>query len=78
MLSDIPNLEEACHSLVQLANENGGRDNVTVILARVSEDDELADLDLNDEISDEVEFEDLTDKASRELMSEDTPETEEP
>ncbi len=78
MLRDIPNLEEACHSLVHLANENGGRDNVTVILARVSEDDELADLDLNDEISDEVEFEDLTDKASRELMSEDTPETEEP
>jgi PPM family protein phosphatase len=72
ILEDNPNLEEACHRLVQLANENGGRDNVTVILARITNDDDLGDLDLADEISDEVEFEDLTGATETELTGEET------
>ena len=30
-----PSLEAACHALVDLANERGGEDNITVVLARV-------------------------------------------
>jgi PPM family protein phosphatase len=72
ILGDVPNLDEACHKLVQMANENGGRDNVTIILARISHGDDLGDLDLDDEISDEVEFEDLTGKNDSEFMEDDT------
>jgi PPM family protein phosphatase len=33
-----PSLEAACHALVDLANERGGDDNITVVLARVDGD----------------------------------------
>jgi len=72
ILGDVPDLEEACHRLVQLANENGGRDNVTVILARITNDEDLGDLDLDDDISDEIEFKDLTSESDDELADEDT------
>jgi len=33
-----PDLEEACRKLIALANERGGPDNITVIIARIEED----------------------------------------
>jgi len=35
-LEDHPDLEDACRSLVTLANQNGGWDNVTAVLIRAS------------------------------------------
>ena len=35
-LEDHPDLEDACRSLVALANQNGGWDNVTAVLIRAS------------------------------------------
>ncbi len=35
LLASKGNLEEACNQLIQLANENGGNDNVTVVLVEV-------------------------------------------
>lgn len=37
-LASAPVLEHACHQLIALANERGGRDNVTVLLARAEND----------------------------------------
>ena len=37
--ANLDDLENACNELVRLANENGGEDNITVILAKVSGDD---------------------------------------
>ena len=33
-------LTDACASLIDLANDNGGRDNITVVLVRIEEEDE--------------------------------------
>ncbi len=37
ILNEVEDLGEACRTLVQTANDNGGRDNITVILARYTE-----------------------------------------
>jgi protein phosphatase len=39
IVNEEPVLTEACARLVQTANENGGRDNVTVVLVRIEHDD---------------------------------------
>lgn len=39
LLENIDQLEQGCAELVKLANENGGEDNITVILAKFSGDD---------------------------------------
>ena len=39
VLENEENLAEACHQLVKKANENGGEDNITVIIAKVSGDE---------------------------------------
>ncbi len=39
VLDNVDRLEMACADLVKLANENGGEDNITVILARITGDD---------------------------------------
>jgi len=39
IVSDAGNLEAACNALIAAANERGGEDNITVVLARFSGDD---------------------------------------
>ncbi len=39
VICDSPSLEAACRKLIELANERGGEDNVTVVLAELSGDD---------------------------------------
>ena len=51
VVDNIDKLEHACAALVKEANENGGEDNITVILARLSGDD------LQSAESDEVQLE---------------------
>ena len=46
--------EKACRLLVQTANDNGGRDNVTVILARFEEGDDLEVHNLTEEVTREI------------------------
>ena len=38
IVDSLEHLEQACAALVKEANENGGEDNITVILARLSGD----------------------------------------
>ncbi len=40
-----PDLEQACKDLIALANERGGNDNITVVLARVQELDETLEME---------------------------------
>src|SRR3954467_11120594 len=40
ILKKAPSLEEAAASLVRAANQNGGRDNITVVLFRLGDDDD--------------------------------------
>lgn len=77
VLSEVPDLDEACQRLVQMANENGGRDNVTVILARITDDEESDDLDIaGGGEPDEIDFKDLTgSEVDEELTGEDTVES---
>ncbi len=77
ILSEVPDLEEACLNLVQLANENGGRDNVTVILARVTDADGLGDLDSEGDVAGEIAFKDLAGHSEQEWTDEDVIEPEE-
>lgn len=39
IVTESPVLTEACARLIQTANENGGRDNITVVLVRIEPDD---------------------------------------
>jgi len=39
VIDNYDSLEQACAALVTLANENGGEDNITVVLAKISGDD---------------------------------------
>lgn len=77
ILGEVQDLEEACHQLVQLANENGGRDNVTVILARVADADGSTDFEMDESSSDEIDFKDLATGAEQEWIDEDTLEPDE-
>jgi protein phosphatase len=43
ILRDRQSLEDAARKLIDAANENGGRDNITVVLFRVDEDESAAD-----------------------------------
>lgn len=40
LIEEIDDLEDLCRTLVEEANENGGEDNITVVLARAQENDE--------------------------------------
>lgn len=65
ILEEAGDLQSACRQLVQKANDNGGRDNITVVLVRVTAfDGELA-RDLWDEKTEETpidEWDDLIEK----------------
>jgi protein phosphatase len=37
IIADYPVLTEACERLVALANERGGRDNITAVLVRIED-----------------------------------------
>jgi len=54
VLREEKNLLKACQRLVQMANDSGGRDNITVLLARIAE-------------GDSPEFDELTEEVTREL-----------
>src|SRR3954447_7584714 len=43
ILGKAPSLQDAADTLVRAANQNGGKDNITVVLFRLGEDDEAGD-----------------------------------
>ena len=45
---------KTCHRMVQLANDNGGRDNITVVLIRFEEEDAAGIDELTDEVTREI------------------------
>jgi PPM family protein phosphatase len=53
VMQNVDNLGQACAMLIKDANENGGKDNITVVLAR------LSGADLSDPTSDDVEVHQL-------------------
>lgn len=53
VLKTEPSLIKACHRLVKMANDSGGRDNVTVVLARIVDTDEPLD-ELTNEVTREI------------------------
>ncbi len=68
VLENLDRLEMACADLVRLANENGGEDNITVILARLSGDS------LTEPDDDEVRLELLNLGDIHDTMDQDTAE----
>lgn len=54
VLQDEKSLIKTCHRLVQMANEAGGRDNITLIVLKVLEDDQEAFTELTDEVTREI------------------------
>jgi protein phosphatase len=64
VLREESSLVKACHRLVQLANDNGGRDNVTVILLRVVAGDQPGIDELTAEVTREI-TEDLNAEAKK-------------
>lgn len=54
LLQEEGDLDKACHRLVQTANDNGGRDNVTVILARFNEGEDFDIHNLTEEVTKEI------------------------
>jgi len=70
VLQEETSLDKACQRLVRMANDNGGRDNVTVILVRFeeSEDEDGVDL-LSEEVTREI-TEDIDDVFTREFDEE--------
>jgi PPM family protein phosphatase len=59
ILNEEKDLDKACRTMVQMANNNGGRDNVTIILARIveGEPDDFAELtgEITTELADSID-----------------------
>lgn len=53
VLKTEPSLIKACHRMVKMANDNGGRDNVTLVLAKLLDDEDHLD-ELTDEVTREI------------------------
>lgn len=70
VLENVEHLEMACADLVKKANENGGEDNITVILARISGDEisEAADGEVRLEILNIGNIHDTADQDTAEIV----------
>jgi PPM family protein phosphatase len=70
VLEHIDHLEMACAELVKKANENGGEDNITVILAKITGDDlsEPADKEVRLEILNIGNIHDTADQDTAEIL----------
>ena len=54
VLQSEKSLIKTCHRMVQMANDSGGRDNITLIVLRVLEDDQDNFTELTDEVTREI------------------------
>jgi serine/threonine protein phosphatase PrpC len=76
VLATDASLANACRTLVQMANENGGKDNITVVLARFDAETELpefeeSDLDIAADGQPALRFEDLSEEIEKEVSDDD-------
>ena len=70
ILSNLHQLQMACAELVKLANERGGEDNITLILAKIGGDDlpEATEADINVELLDLGNIHDTADQDTAEIL----------
>jgi PPM family protein phosphatase len=73
IVSQAPNIEEACRKLIALANEHGGEDNITAVLVKIEDEPDGPKVSLSDTLPTPLTAKLRAESASRPDAHADTP-----